>query len=139
MRFLRQLINRKPAQLPDNKQLKLNSPSQKTGDYFEGQAQQKLETKGLVLIAKNYRCKLGEIDLIMQDGEELVFIEVRYRNHSAFGGASESITKHKIRRVIRAANQFLTNNDLHDKFPCRFDIVTFENEKFHWIKNAFSS
>lgn len=98
-----------------------------------------LQARGLKLLETNYRCRFGEIDLIMRDGEEIVFVEVRLRSHSAFGGARESITRDKQRRLASAASHYLA---AHGATPCRFDAMLLDTPatwRFEWIRNAFDS
>ncbi|WP_144394040.1 YraN family protein [Pleionea sediminis] len=109
-----------------------------TGKYFEQEAQKMLESQGLTLISKNFRTKLGEIDLIMQDSDTIVFIEVRYRKRANFGNASSTVSAEKQRKITLAANQYLTEHNLHNKKPCRFDVVSFDNKECDWVKNAFT-
>ena len=99
-----------------------------------------LEEQGLSLITANYSCKLGEIDLIMKDQDVLVFVEVRYRKDSDYGDGAETITRFKQNKIKKAATFYLQENDLYDKVPCRFDVVSVSGswqEKFCWIKDAF--
>lgn len=98
-----------------------------------------LEKKGLKLLAKNYRCKLGEIDLIMLDQNDVVFVEVRARSSDDFGGAVESVTKTKQRKVIKTATHFLLAQKWLDKVECRFDIIGITQNQIDWIKDAFSA
>ncbi|MEN8178338.1 MAG: YraN family protein [Pseudomonadota bacterium] len=110
------------------------------GKSAEEQARRHLERQGLKLLDTNYRCKRGEIDLIMQDTETLVFIEVRYRKSSTFGSAVESVTMGKQIKLIAAAKHYLQEHRTNT--PCRFDVVgiTGQNEaKVEWIKNAFQA
>ena len=112
------------------------------GAIAEEQAKSYLETQGLTLAERNYRCRQGEIDLIMQDQETLVFIEVRYRKHSHFGGAESSITPTKQQRIIMAASHFLQSRKGHNIPPCRFDVLAIEGKEpqnIHWIKDAFQA
>ncbi len=107
------------------------------GEEKEQQACEHLTKHGLQLVVKNYHCKLGEIDLIMQDQETLVFVEVRYRKHNDYGSGLESITRAKQRKIIRTAQHYLlTSRKQH--CPCRFDVITYTNDqKINWIKDAF--
>lgn len=92
------------------------------------------------MITRNYRGRYGEIDLIMQDGGTLVFVEVRQRSSSEFGGAAGSIDRHKQHRLIRTAQYYLAGLDLTP--PCRFDAVLMDNTKglnAQWLKNAFDA
>ncbi len=99
-----------------------------------------LQQQGLQLLAQNYRCRFGEIDLIMQDGATLVFIEVRLRRHAAFGGAAASIDARKQQRIIHTAQQYLAG--LGRTPPCRFDAVLMDDAEGHnlqWLRNAFDA
>ena len=97
-----------------------------------------LRRQGLRLVARNYRCRRGEIDLVMRDGGELVFVEVRYRASSRFGGAAGSVDVFKQRRLIAAAGHYLGANP--SPLPCRFDVVAISGaDRIDWIKNAFEA
>lgn len=98
-----------------------------------------LQSKGLRLIAQNYHCRFGEIDLVMQEGKTLVFVEVRMRSNTAFGGAASSITPQKQQKLILTAQHYLQQ---HGNAPCRFDVVLISGkqaEQIEWITNAFSA
>lgn len=113
---------------------------QKCGFDAEHNAADYLLQQGLKLVAQNYSCKFGELDLVMQDGEYLVFIEVRYRKLSGYGDGVESVTKSKQSKIIRAAKCYLFEHNLYDKVPCRFDVVAAApdaGQKLVWIKDAF--
>lgn len=115
-----------------------------TGALAEARAETFLLQHGLVKRAKNYRCKLGEIDLIMQHDTAhettLVFIEVRLRTHTAFASATESITRSKQQKIIKTAQYYLQQYQLTDKANCRFDVIAFsDNGNPEWIKDAFSA
>jgi putative endonuclease len=110
------------------------SPPQEQGKSWEEAAQTYLERHGLVLIESNFRCKLGEIDLIMRDGQTLVFVEVRQRAAGGQVSAAASITPAKIRRLVRAAQVYLQR--LQRLPPCRFDVVAIDGNTFDWIRNA---
>jgi putative endonuclease len=106
------------------------------GQSAESRAEAFLQTRGLTLLARNWRCRFGEIDLIMQDASTLVFVEVRLRSRSDFGGAAASVTPAKQRKLLAAARQYLTT--LKTLPPCRFDVVALTgNAAPDWIKNAF--
>jgi len=97
-----------------------------------------LKHRGLHPLARNYRCRGGEIDLVMRDGEHLVFVEVRYRSHRGFGGAAASVDLRKQRRVILAARHYLLSNNWPG--PCRFDVVAFDQDRGgRWIRDAFGA
>lgn len=109
------------------------------GTQAENRAETWLVQQGLVKRAKNYRCKLGEIDLIMMHSDILVFIEVRLRSHRQFASAAESVTIGKQQKIIRTAQYYLQEHQLTDKVNCRFDVIAFsDNGDPEWIKNAFS-
>jgi len=110
------------------------------GAQAEQWAAQHLQQQGLKAIAQNYRGRFGEIDLIMQDGISLVFVEVRLRKNKNFGGAAGSIDARKQHRIIRTAQQYLAALD-HIP-PCRFDVVLMDDTSGHnlqWIRNAFDA
>lgn len=98
-----------------------------------------LKQQGLSLLERNYSCKQGEIDLIMRDKNNVVFVEVRYRDNPDHGDPLESITRSKQAKVIKAATMYLLKNSLYDKVACRFDVATLSSmsSKVHWIKDAF--
>jgi putative endonuclease len=116
------------------------------GQYTESMAREHLEKQGLIFVAKNYRWRRGEIDLIMKDQQTLVFIEVRYRSTDHYGSSAESVTRHKQQKLIISAEHFLhTRHDLQ-KSICRFDVVAIYQAPAHtatlrinWIKNAFEA
>ncbi len=98
-----------------------------------------LERKGLRVIARNYRCRMGEIDLVLADGATLVFAEVRFRSSSAFGGAAASVTRAKQRKLLAAAGHYLAGKP---ERPCRFDVIVLDRlapEAVEWIRDAFSA
>jgi putative endonuclease len=108
------------------------------GDAAEVLARLYLEQQGLVWICGNYRCPSGEIDLIMRDQQTLVFVEVRYRNKAGYGSSIETISRHKQRRLIKAAWHYLMEKQAVDKINARFDVLGISaDEKFDWIPNAF--
>lgn len=98
-----------------------------------------LQQKGLKLLERNYQSRYGEIDLVMQDGKTLVFVEVRLRTSSGFGGAAMSITPSKQQKIIRTAEQYLQQHGSHS---CRFDVVLMNKpseDVIEWIPNAFDA
>lgn len=108
------------------------------GNVKEVSALEYLQMKGLRFIEKNYHCPFGEIDLIMQDHDEIVFIEVRSRKYDAFGTAVESIDYFKQQKLLKSATHYLHKKRLTDTTDCRFDVVGFSNNQIDWIKDAFS-
>ncbi|MDH3607977.1 MAG: YraN family protein [Gammaproteobacteria bacterium] len=106
------------------------------GQIAEDAACKFLQKHGLKLVEKNYRCRTGEIDLVMQDKEELVFVEVRYRAKSDFGSALDSVDQNKIQKLISAANHYVSKNQ--PDLPMRFDVIGFDASlKPNWVSNAF--
>jgi len=106
------------------------------GQSAESRAEAFLKVRGLKLVARNWRCRFGEIDLIMQDGTTLVFVEVRLRSRSDFGGAAASVTPAKQKKLLAAARQYLAT--LKTLPPCRFDVVALSGDAApEWIRNAF--
>lgn len=110
------------------------TPKQVEGDAAEERALHHLEKQGLKLVERNFRCKGGEIDLIMQDGKGLVFVEVRKRAGGGFGGAAASVTARKQARLVIAAQTFLQRY----KTPpaCRFDVVAIDAGTMDWLQNV---
>lgn len=108
------------------------------GKKAEDVASSFLIKNGLVLVTRNYRCRFGEIDLIMQDSDTLVFIEVRYRKNDNYGDAAESVGREKQRKLVFTANQYLIEHPCDT--PTRFDVVALTgNQTPQWITNAFSA
>lgn len=107
------------------------------GERNERLAESFLRAQGLELIARNHRCRFGEIDLIMRDGATLVFVEVRYRRARDFGGAAASVDRYKQQRLIQTARHYLMTHPT--PLACRFDVVAIESgERIQWIKQAFT-
>lgn len=111
------------------------------GHLGEQQACDYLRQQGLTLVMSNFRCRMGEIDHIMQDGDCLVFVEVRTRASSAFGGALASVTHRKQQKLMKTAMLYLTVHKRHNQQPIRFDVLSMEGvpATITWVKNAFGS
>jgi len=111
------------------------------GSSFELVAATWLCLHGLRLLERNYRCKLGELDLVMLDGELLVFVEVRYRSGRDYGTAVETIDTRKQQRLWRAAAHFLLHRREHAQRACRFDVLgicgSLPAYEFRWLTNVF--
>ena len=108
-----------------------------SGKLAEALCADYLQARGLRLIARNYSCRLGEIDLILADGPALVFAEVRLRRNRDYGGAAASITAAKRQRILRAARHYLSGRP---EGPCRFDVIlldALDRGRIEWIKDAF--
>ena len=118
------------------------SPSQRDGDAGETRALAHLREAGLALEARNWQCRFGEIDLVMRDGRELVFVEVRRRRRrdDRFASAAETIGPRKRARLLRAAECYLAQRRTVP--ACRFDVVALDTgssgpEHLQWIRDAF--
>jgi len=107
------------------------------GDAREAQARAYLTRAGLRFFAANVRYRVGELDLVMEDGAQLVFVEVRYREPQDFGGAAASITPTKRSRIARAAACFLAEHPRWANRPCRFDVIAIDGARVEWIRDAF--
>lgn len=106
------------------------------GESAEDQAHEFLISKGLTPVGRNFRCRLGELDLIMKDQQTLVIVEVRYRNTDKYGSAVESITYSKQRKIIATTQTYLAGRKID--WPIRFDVIAISgNGQIEWIKNAF--
>ena len=110
-----------------------------TGNRFEAMAREYLEARGLRFVRANFLSRHGEIDLVMRDGETLVFVEVRYRSNNAFGGALGSVTMAKRRKLISAAHLWLAWHPHDARRPCRFDVIAFEGDEVEWVRAAFEA
>jgi len=118
------------------KQSKAQAAHLLQGIKGEASAQAHLEAAGLRLLNKNYRCRFGELDLVMLEGATLVIIEVRYRKSDRYGSATESITRTKQSRIIATTQWYLSTQKV-DR-PLRFDVIAISgNGKLEWIQNAF--
>jgi len=111
--------------------------AQTLGTGAEREAERFLERHGLAIVARNYRTRFGEIDLVARDGATLVFVEVRLRSSERFGGGAESIGEHKRRRIVAAARQYLAR--VRPEPPCRFDVVTLDRGAPEWLRAAFDA
>ena len=116
-----------------------------SGDIAEQKACDLLKKNGLSVRARNYRTRQGEIDIIAEQGELLVFVEVRLRNNIAYGQAEESITTKKQKRILDASQHYLQKEKINDTRPCRFDAICMTNVEdlnnfdIRWIKDAFDN
>ena len=122
------------------------TPHRIRGDAVEAAALAHLQARGLRLISCNAAARDGEVDLVMldahaRDGHAVVFVEVRYRASSAFGGGLASVDAGKRRRLVRAAQAFLQRHPEHADAPCRFDVVVASGDPatpvLEWLQDAF--
>jgi len=111
------------------------------GQSGETSACRYLERQGLTLVERNFRCRAGELDLIMRDGRQLVFVEVRSHHASRYATPAESVTPRKQRRLIHAALYYLQQRRIDA--PCRFDVIAITQSqgesRLQWIKDAFQA
>lgn len=111
------------------------------GRSGEQRAERYLCDRGLRLVARNHRCVQGEIDLIMRDGETLVFVEVRRRKNTDYGSPLETVSSAKQRKLIAAAQHFVASQKISSRQAQRFDVIGIVNdgndETIEWIQNAF--
>ena len=114
---------------------------QRSGDAAEALALEALVARGWQPVARNVRCKAGEIDLIMRDGQTLVFVEVRRRRSNNFGGAAASVDAAKRLRILRTAQWWLLGRYGQRAWPaCRFDVIAFDaSDHMHWLPAAFDA
>ncbi len=113
------------------------TPAQARGAEAEERAARFLARQGLDIVARNYRTRFGEIDLVAREGATLVFVEVRMRSSEGYGGAAGSIDSRKKARIVAAARQFLAG--LTREPPCRFDVVTLDGGAPKWLRAAFET
>jgi putative endonuclease len=108
------------------------------GRAAEQRAAEHLQAQGLVVLARNLRCRAGELDLVGLDGDVLAVVEIRQRSRIDFGGAPGSVTQRKQRKIIRAVRYFLTQEPAWRGLRLRFDVVSIEGaQRITWLKDAF--
>lgn len=112
------------------------TPRQLCGDAAESEALAHLQAAGLRLLQRNYRARRGEIDLVMQDGEVLVFVEVRFRTADGHGDGLDSVTASKRSRLVNAARQFAQEHPHAARMAQRFDVVALGAGGLRWVRNA---
>jgi putative endonuclease len=118
-----------------------------SGSEAEKAAEKMLQEAGLQILARNFQCKMGEIDLIAKENVNtgitkekttIVFVEVRRRSHGGFGSGFDSVDYRKQQKLIRTAHLYLQHYKFFNQYPCRFDIVSVRSlSDIQWIKNAF--
>lgn len=118
------------------------SKNLRKGLRFEDQASEYLQEHGLVLLHSNYRCRFGEIDLVMRDGDTLCFIEVKFRKSRLFGGAAASIPQAKQRKIIKTTLFYIASHKHLANQAMRFDALLIQRQAdgsnhINWIQNAF--
>ena len=118
------------------------SQGRRKGLRYEDRARDYLTDHGLSLLAQNFRRRGGEIDLVMRDAQRICFVEVKYRDSMAYGGAADSITVAQRRRIVRTALHYLSTHRELSRLAPRFDALLIQrqadgSERIEWIKNAF--
>jgi len=112
-----------------------------SGQKWEREAEKFLHSNGLRTLKRNYHSRFGEIDLVMSDGEILVFVEVRYRRNAGYGSGADSVTPVKQQRIVRTAERYLQQFKVHPSKVCRFDVISIsgagKNSETEWITDAF--
>lgn len=112
-----------------------------TGQKHEEMAYKYLVKHNLIPVARNFYSQTGEIDLIFLENHKniqyLLFIEVKYRKSSFYGLAVETVNNRKQQKIYQTAEYFIYKNPKYKNIQCRFDIITIQNEKLEWLKNAF--
>ena len=110
------------------------------GALAEDRALAHLEEQGLALITRNWRCKAGEIDLVMRDKDTLVITEVRSRSRDDHGDAAETVDRRKRRKIINATLLWLASRPQYEEWPLRFDVVTLDaTGRIEWLQEAFDA
>ena len=117
----------------------MKTNTRQLGLSYEATAREFLVKHGLTYLYSNYACRVGEIDLIMLDQQQLVFVEVRFRRNMQYGGAIESITQSKQKKLIRTAEYFRIAHPQWRAAACRFDVMLLQGSaiSIEWIQNAF--
>lgn len=106
------------------------------GQQYEDLALRYLLDQGLVLVERNYRCRWGELDLLMQEQSALIIVEVRYRKNATYGSAAESVTAKKQARIVAATKHYIMTYNINQ--PVRFDVLAITGDALpEWVKNAF--
>lgn len=109
------------------------------GADAETRALRHLKAQGLRLVARNWHCRGGELDLVMREADTLVFVEVRSRGRSDYGSALESITARKRAHLVLAAQKFIAAHPEHSERAMRFDAVAIEGTRLDWLRDAFDA
>ncbi len=118
---------------------------QAAGYRYESYAADWLAARGLRIVTRNFRCRVGEIDLIAHHGDTLVFVEVRARTASRFAAAAATVDRRKQQRLLRTAQLYLQKHPAAAQSPCRFDVIAIQPRQcpaspdVRWIRSAFSN
>lgn len=115
----------------------MRNQNHEKGMYYEKLACEYLTAQGCIMLEQNFRSRFGEIDLIVRDGEYLVFVEVKYRKNGHMGLPYEAVGSAKQRQIIRTSDYYRLKNGIDDFHPMRYDVVSICGNTVEWIKNAF--
>lgn len=107
------------------------------GACYEAKTAEYLKGLGYRILAMNYRCKIGEIDIVAQDKSYLVFVEVKYRIGNRYGSPLEAVDRKKQKIISRVAQYYCLTHGCALSLPCRFDVAAFEGENFIYMEHAF--
>jgi putative endonuclease len=123
---------------------KRRQASQNLGRQWEDKAAEFLTLQGLTIIARGYRCRLGELDIVGSEDDALVVVEVRARGRTDKGTATETVDRHKQQRIILATRHFLMQHPVWHSRPIRFDVVAIDaadsaEPSMTWLKHAFET
>lgn len=105
------------------------------GQIAEDKARQYLEQQGLSFVEQNVRYRFGEIDIVMKEGKDWVFVEVKYRSESHYGGAVNALSCAQTQRIRKAASHYIQINRIDA--ICRFDVIAVDPNGIQWIRDAF--
>ncbi len=111
----------------------------KTGSEKEQQSCDYLVRKGYEILARNYRCRYAEIDIVARDAGQLVFVEVKYRKNGACGGSRYAVSQKKIRNISLCARYYMYREQVPEDTPVRFDVIAIESGKLTHLKHAFEA
>lgn len=107
------------------------------GTIKEEMAEKYLKEQGLKILCKNYRIRIGEIDIIALDKETYVFVEVKYRKTASKGLPEEAVNINKMRTISKVSNHYRMSHGLSEMTPIRYDVIAIEGDNIRWYPNAF--
>ena len=114
-----------------------NMNARSVGSEKERRAAGFLQQRGMVILARNFRCRFGEIDLIAREGSVIVFVEVKYRRNRKAGYPEEAVSEQKMRRISRIADFYRVRYQIPDAVPFRFDVIAIEGPYLRHYTDAF--
>lgn len=118
-----------------------NRNQRKVGGHYEEVAASYLTKQGLRILERNYRCRLGEIDIVGKEGQTYVFCEVKFRTNGGTGDPAEAVDSRKQAAIFRVAAYYLKQHGIWEETPCRFDVIAIqgvgEQSRIRWIPDAF--